>query len=371
MANIFINALKSKTGGGKNILDNYIQHLATYDAKHTYYVLTPKVDLYEKYNSKSICIVDVPSFFKHNLLFPLLYFFKFPLLLKKFKIDLILNFGDVIIPTPVKQIYFFDWAYAVYDEDYIWKRMSKKDFLVRKIKVWLIDKYIRKVKITIGQTSNIVNRLTKKYGLKNVVLLPTPIGNEFSDDQPYFDFALPKVGLKFLFPASYASHKNFDILFPLAKLIKENSLPYVIIITLDESNANDLLKKYEKERLNDVIINVGKIDSKFMPSLYRQTDVLFLPTLLESFGLPYVEAMAYEKPIITSDLDFAHDVCGDIALYFNPFEPDSILSVMKKVSANLKGINRITIGKEKIEKQPDWEGVFLKFQEQIELSLNE
>ncbi len=370
MANIFINGLKSKTGGGKNILDNYIQHLVDFDTEHRYYVLTPERDSYKQYNSKSICIIDVHPVFKHNLLFPLLYFFKFPLLLKKLKIDLIFNFGDVIIPTRVKQIYFFDWAYAVYDEDYIWKRMSKKDFLVRKVKVWLIDKYIRKVNITIGQTNNIINRLTKKYGLKNLVLLPTPIGNEFSDNQTYFDFDLPEAKIKFLFPASYASHKNFDILLPLAKLIKESSLPYVIIITLDESNAFELLATYEKERILDVIINVGKIDSKLMPSLYRQTDVMFLPTLLESFGLPYVEAMAYEKPIITSDLDFAHDVCGDVAIYFNPFEPESILSVMKRVSGNLKVVNRISLGKEKIEKQPDWEEVFLKFQEQIELSLN-
>ncbi len=34
--------------------------------------------------------------------------------------------------------------------------------------------------------------------------------------------------------------------------------------------------------------------------------------------------MKMKKPILTSDLSFAHDICGDAAEYFNPLNPEDI-----------------------------------------------
>ena len=51
---------------------------------------------------------------------------------------------------------------------------------------------------------------------------------------------------------------------------------------------------------------------------------LFLPTLLESFSVTYLEAMHFGVPVLTSDLDFARFVCGDAAIYFDPWDPGSI-----------------------------------------------
>lgn len=42
------------------------------------------------------------------------------------------------------------------------------------------------------------------------------------------------------------------------------------------------------------------------------------PTLLECFTATYPEAMRMEVPIVTTDLDFAHGLCGDAALYYSP-----------------------------------------------------
>jgi glycosyltransferase involved in cell wall biosynthesis len=51
---------------------------------------------------------------------------------------------------------------------------------------------------------------------------------------------------------------------------------------------------------------------------------MLFPTLLESFSGTYIEAMHFGLPIITSDLDFAHTVCGDAAIYCDPLSIKSI-----------------------------------------------
>lgn len=53
-------------------------------------------------------------------------------------------------------------------------------------------------------------------------------------------------------------------------------------------------------------------------------DVMVFPSLVESFGLGLVEAMAAGCPIAVSDLPYARDVAADAAVYFDPKDPHSI-----------------------------------------------
>ena len=54
-----------------------------------------------------------------------------------------------------------------------------------------------------------------------------------------------------------------------------------------------------------------------------------MPTLVESFGLIYLEALMFRLPILTSDRDFAHWMCRDLALYFDPMDPVSIVNTIE------------------------------------------
>ena len=60
------------------------------------------------------------------------------------------------------------------------------------------------------------------------------------------------------------------------------------------------------------------------------SSALFIPTLVESFGLIYIEAMKYNCPILTSDRDFAHWICKDLAMYFDPLNEMSIVDIFEK-----------------------------------------
>jgi hypothetical protein len=370
MANILINAVSAKIGGGKTILDNFILQLSQTELRDKYYILTPNFENYKQYAKKNLIVIDIAGFYKKNILFILLYYIQFPILLKKYKIDLIFNLGDIPIPVKRKQIYFFDWAYAVYSEKYIWNKMSPKDYLLRKTKVLLINKYIHISQLVIVQTKNMYYRIKEEFNLQNVLTIPTPVSIETSRNKRNKEFNLPANYKKYLFPASYSSHKNFGIIIPLAEKIKEQKLPFIIVLTIDKFVAKKFLEEIRRKKI-DCIINIEKISGIYMPSLYQQCDAVLLPTLLESYGLPYIEAMAYEKPILTSDLDFAHDVCGDIAYYFDPFDADSILKKMQNVFSNEREkLERIKKGKLKVQNLPDWKEVVEKFQQQIEIILN-
>jgi glycosyltransferase involved in cell wall biosynthesis len=96
----------------------------------------------------------------------------------------------------------------------------------------------------------------------------------------------------------------------------------IVTIAPDQHpNAARLLREVRDRGLEKSIVAVGAIPHEELAAWYRHTDALFMPTLLESFSGTYLEAMAHERPILTSDLDFAHEVCGQAALYFDPRDP--------------------------------------------------
>jgi glycosyltransferase involved in cell wall biosynthesis len=46
-----------------------------------------------------------------------------------------------------------------------------------------------------------------------------------------------------------------------------------------------------------------------------------MPSLVETVGLPMLEAAAQGTPVIAADRPYAHDVCGSAALFFDPLDP--------------------------------------------------
>ena len=52
-----------------------------------------------------------------------------------------------------------------------------------------------------------------------------------------------------------------------------------------------------------------------------------LPSLAEGFGAPVVEAMKFGKPLFLSNLTSLPEIGGDVAFYFNNFEPNYMQEV--------------------------------------------
>lgn len=61
------------------------------------------------------------------------------------------------------------------------------------------------------------------------------------------------------------------------------------------------------------------------------SDVFVFPSLVESFGLPMVEALQADVPIVASDRPLAREILRDAAIYIDPLDPASIASGIASV----------------------------------------
>lgn len=71
-----------------------------------------------------------------------------------------------------------------------------------------------------------------------------------------------------------------------------------------------------------------------LATLYLNASALVYPSLYEGFGLPPLEAMAYNCPVICSNTSSIPEVVGDAAEMFNPHDEESIRASIERVVFN-------------------------------------
>jgi glycosyltransferase involved in cell wall biosynthesis len=69
------------------------------------------------------------------------------------------------------------------------------------------------------------------------------------------------------------------------------------------------------------IIFLDHVTSEDLRYLLSGAMALAFPSLYEGYGLPPVEAMSFGVPVLTSRVSSMPEVCGDAALYIDPYDP--------------------------------------------------
>ncbi|MBN1931055.1 MAG: glycosyltransferase [Desulfobacterales bacterium] len=132
-------------------------------------------------------------------------------------------------------------------------------------------------------------------------------------------------------------HKNLLIVPQVAEVLLKLAKDFQFIMTMPE-NSPETSKIFEKAKELNVdrfIKNIGRLTLDECKNEYLKCSVVFLPTLLETFSVTYLEAMAMKRPIVTTDLDFAHDVCKEAAEYFEPLNAVSAANAILKVTNDM------------------------------------
>jgi glycosyltransferase involved in cell wall biosynthesis len=68
-----------------------------------------------------------------------------------------------------------------------------------------------------------------------------------------------------------------------------------------------------------------------MPALYEGAAALVFPSFFEGFGIPLLEAMWCDCPIVCSNATSLPEVAGDAALFFDPHSPEELALAISRV----------------------------------------
>jgi glycosyltransferase involved in cell wall biosynthesis len=161
-----------------------------------------------------------------------------------------------------------------------------------------------------------------------VEVVPNTLNSVFANPGSWKDVTVPDTGSAGVFDVCYVTrayaHKNLPLLGAVGLRLREfHCLEVRFVVTLTEQEW-----RAQSELFRQFAINVGPVTVAQLPALYRKCDASVFPSLVESFSVTPLEAMASGCVLAGSDRSFVRDIAGDAALYFNPEDPRSAADVL-------------------------------------------
>ena len=150
-----------------------------------------------------------------------------------------------------------------------------------------------------------------------------------------------------LFVGARLAYKNFDTLLHSFANIRDKYKDLVLVCT-GSPLSPDEKKKIANIELTGRIIQLSVSESDLV-NLYSNALMFVFPSFYEGFGLPILEAMSCECPVICSNTSCFPEIAQTAALYFNPHSSDELTDIInetlmsKQLRDNLvaKGLDRI------------------------------
>lgn len=363
MTKVFVNGISAKSGGGRSILTNFLKVARGADDAYRYVVAVPDVESYAELANDRIELLPMPQASRTTRI-PMASVITLPHAARAAGADLVFNLSDIPLCSRLPQVFLFDWPYAAFPQSSAWKLATLRERTVRLAKLLFFRSFLPFVDVMIAQNDVLAACLRQHYGIFAVRVVPNAVSLDNLTGETSHDFALGS-GVKLLCLSRYYSHKNIESFLPLAERIKSAETEIKIITTVDAEDspgAASFLRQVAERGLRDVIVNLGSVPMAQVPSLYRQVDALLLPTLLESFSGTYVEAMFYQLPILTSDLPFAHGVCGAGAYYFDPTDPDEMFAVINRMLNDpVERAGRLTAANLRLAEMLTWDEAYAAY----------
>ncbi|HVG23117.1 MAG TPA: glycosyltransferase family 1 protein [Thermoanaerobaculia bacterium] len=129
----------------------------------------------------------------------------------------------------------------------------------------------------------------------------------------------------FLFTGRAASHKNLETLLAAFAIVRRRDPELRLVL----AGA-----RHERHAASPGVVVPGFVPDGELPALYAGAIALIMPSFMEGFGLPALEAMAAGTAVITSTARALVEVTGDAALHVDPRSPHALADAMERVGSD-------------------------------------
>lgn len=154
----------------------------------------------------------------------------------------------------------------------------------------------------------------------------------------------------FLFVGNVKPNKNLSTLLSAFRRVIRH-IPHNLIIVGSVDGLNTLDRGVIKlaEEYPERIRFTGKVSDQALKQYYRGAEAFIFPSLYEGFGLPVLEAMSLDCPVIASGATSLPEVAGDAAIFCDPHRAESFAEAILSIASD-KSLRRDLIrrGRERV-----------------------
>ncbi|WP_233586509.1 glycosyltransferase [Legionella sp. km772] len=132
-------------------------------------------------------------------------------------------------------------------------------------------------------------------------------------------------------------HKNYQIIPSiLAHLKNKITKEIIFFVTLPEHSAvfMNLMSLAKEKKVDHLIMNLGPISLEKVIEQYKKCNILFFPSVLETFSITPLEALYMNMPMIISNIPANIEVLKEHAIYVNSLDVNEITEKLMQLISN-------------------------------------
>lgn len=301
---------------------NLVKNLASLDKKNSYvvFVLPKNREEIESLISKSWKVIDA-NFRWHSVEEQS----AFPKVLNKEKLDIV-HFPYFSVPISYRA----PFVVTIHDliiSHFPTGEASTLNPVVYKFKLkayqLVISRAAKKAKAVIT-----VSKTTKEEIIKHLKISPAKISvtYEGTDDRIFSKNKKKIQEDYFLYVGNAYPHKNPINLIKAFNLLEKEKKDVKLIFVGREDYFYRTLKSTFAPKAS--VVFKGAVSDNELSSLYANAKALVVPSLMEGFGLPALEAISAKCLVLASNIPTFKEVYKDNLIYFNQNNPKDIYKAM-------------------------------------------
>ena len=211
--------------------------------------------------------------------------------------------------------------------------------LVRRYYDHFVPRYLRRAERVIAVSEFTKQDIVRQYGIEEgkisvagngvrPAFQPLPekeqaaVRRQYSEGHPYFFYV-----------GAIHPRKNVDGLIAAFDLFKQiTGSPVRLLLGGRRAwQTREVQAAYEQSPALDDIAFLGFIPEADLPRLMASALAFVYPSFFEGFGVPVLEALHCETPVITSTASSLPEVAGPAALLADPHRPEAIATAMQRL----------------------------------------
>ncbi len=215
------------------------------------------------------------------------------------------------------------------------KTHNKKAVFIEKL---LLKTALKKAYKVVAVSKNTKKDILEKFGIdeRKIKVINCAAGEIYGkiEGEILKEFAA-KTNLPekfFLCVGTIEPRKNYVNLIKAFALIHERFPEfYLIIVGKNGWDYEPVYEEIRKNYLQKYVHILGYLSDKSLVNLYNLAEALVFPSFYEGFGIPPLEAMKSNCPVISSCTSSLPEVVDDAAILVDPESPSQIAEAMVKI----------------------------------------
>lgn len=185
--------------------------------------------------------------------------------------------------------------------------------------------------------------LQNRYRINKIFVLPNVV--DLSESKKIYKKVNMNNPLKILFVGRLAKTKGLDFILDACLRLKEKNIIFKLIFAGEEERENQYIPKFKKMLGADYFIYKGVVQGECKSLLFKECDILLLPSFFEGLPLSLLECMSFGiVPVVTNVGSI--DSCvedGINGLFIQKYSVDDIVEKLIKLDKNRQLLGEFSI----------------------------